>query len=148
VNLRVNSSYDPKETILRITRRGCTCRVVQLGECTFAHDGNKSFQYERTVVYRKSSRSGRWSSEATRDLGAGSSPDATDSPLFLSSALSFPSLCSPRLIYSFLRRWLPFFPDFFFISCLFARFLLPQTTAAYLYAVFASRGTGRGCFRV
>jgi len=28
----------------------------------------------------------------------------------------------------------------------FARFLLPQTTAAYLYPVFASRGAERGCF--
>lgn len=86
-----------------------------------AHGGNKSFQCERTVVYRESSRSGRWSSKATRDLSWTHCRCCRLLSLSLSSSLPvllFLSLRAPRLIYSFLRRWLPFFLDFFFISVL------------------------------
>lgn len=53
-------------------------------------------------------------------------------PAYLFLSLSLPP---------FLLRLLLYF-------CPFARFLLPQTTAAYLYPVFASRGSKRGRFCV
>lgn len=71
----------------------------------------------------------------------------------LSRSLS-PSFFPPRarlpLTYLFLSPSLaPFLPRLLLLYfCPFARFLLPQTTAAYLYPVFASRRTERGCFCV
>lgn len=82
----LNPYYNSKEVVLRITRREYTCQVAG---STFVHGGNKSFQCERTVVYRESSRSGRWSSKATRDLRAGPTADAAESLLFLSLSLPF-----------------------------------------------------------
>jgi len=121
----------------RITRRGYTCQLLHTAEI-------KAYQCEKTIVYRESSRSGRWSSKATRDSRAGG-PCCRLSSLFLSP--SFLRIRPPT--YLFLSPSLaPFLPRLLLYFCPFARFLLPQTTAAYLYPVFASRGTERGCFCV
>lgn len=62
-----------------------------------------------------------------------------------------PALPPRSLTYLFLSPSLaPFLPRLLLLLhfCPFARFLLPQTTAAYLYPVFASRARPRerGCF--
>lgn len=65
--------------------------------------------------------------------------------LLLLPVLSF----SPGPAYLFLSLSLPpFLLRLLLYFCPFARFLLPQTTAAYLYPVFASRGSERGRFCV
>lgn len=129
----------------RITRHGYTCQPLCTAEI-------KALQCERTVVYRESSRSGRWSSKATRDSRAGG-PLPVLLPFLLSFllpfSLSFLPPRSPPPTYLFLSPSLaPFLPRLLLYFCPFARFLLPQTTAAYLYPVFASRGAERGCFCV
>ena len=127
-----------KEVAPRLTRREYTCQPLHTAEI-------KAFQYERTVVYRESSRSGRWSSKATRDLRVRSPVLPILLCLFLSP--SFLRIRSPT--YLFLSSSLaPFLPRLLLYFCPFARFLLPQTTAAYLYPVFASHGAERGCFCV
>lgn len=142
-----NASYS-KEVVLRITRCEYTC---QAAGWTFLHGGNKSFQCERTVVYRESSRSGRWSSKATRDLRAGTNCRCCRvSSLSPSHSFFAPrARLLPRLIYSFLRRCgsLSFSTSSLFLS------FCPFSASANDSRLFIPRlciapGTERGCFCV
>lgn len=59
----------------------------------------------------------------------------------VSLTLSFPARSPTYLFLS--PSLVPFLPRLLLHFCPFARFLLPQTTAAYLYPVFASRSQDR-----
>jgi len=95
----------------RITRRGYTCQPLHTAEI-------KAYQCEKTIVYRESSRSGRWSSKATRDSRAGG-PCCRLSSLFLSP--SFLRIRPPT--YLFLSPSLaPFLPRLLLYFCSFCPF--------------------------
>lgn len=126
-----------EEEAFRITRQKYTCRVRRGGRTQAEKFSMRGRSYTAKVVDRDV---GRWSGKR----------ESTVEPLLLLQLLLLPVLSlSSGPAYLFLSLSLPpFLLRLLLYFCPFARFLLPQTTAAYLYPVFASRGSERGRFCV
>lgn len=137
---------DSPDNETRVHLPGCSARLG----CAFAHDGNKSFQRERTVVYRKSSsRSERWSREQS-DKGLGSWILLPVLPILFSfsPALSLFLLCArPDLFIPFSVAGSLSSPT----SSLFL-VLLPvfcfRKRQSLIYTLSLHRAEPRGCFCV
>lgn len=131
-----------EEETFRITRQKYTCRVRRGGRTRW-----KVFN-ARTIVHRKSSRSGRsWSSKRQEGINSGTVAGCFW-PLLLLQLLLLPvlSLSSARLIYSSLCHCLPFFCDFFFISVLLPVFCFRKRQPLIYTPSLHRAGASEGAF--